>query len=159
LHIIAIGRLRTNARTKAYVAKGVGEGHQKLKPSAALSVISRGRLSRGIRLSMDGKGAWRDNVFVGRVWRSVKYEEVYLKAYESVGHARRSIGDYINLYNRSRARIRELLGVVPAGIGRSANDVVTVPVPPTFVCRHCGSPMVIIDILQRSRPIRAPPVE
>ncbi|WP_155638979.1 IS3 family transposase [Burkholderia multivorans] len=59
-------------------------------------------LSRGIRLSMDGKGAWRDNVFVERVWRSVKYEEVYLKAYESVGHARRSIGDYINLYNQRR---------------------------------------------------------
>jgi putative transposase len=49
-------------------------------------------LDRGIKLSMDGKGAWRDNVFVERVWRSVKYEEVYLKAYESVGHARRSIG-------------------------------------------------------------------
>jgi putative transposase len=55
-------------------------------------------LSRGIRLSMDGKGAWRDNVFVERVWRSVKYEEVYLKAYETVSHARRSIGDYLNLY-------------------------------------------------------------
>ncbi|MBJ9963493.1 transposase family protein [Burkholderia seminalis] len=38
-------------------------------------------LSRGVRLSMDGKGAWRDNVFVERVWRSIKYEEVYLKAY------------------------------------------------------------------------------
>jgi putative transposase len=59
-------------------------------------------LSRGIRLSMDGKGAWRDNVFVERVWRSVKYEEVYLKAYESVSHARRSIGDYMNLYNHKR---------------------------------------------------------
>ncbi|MPW11698.1 transposase [Paraburkholderia sp. CNPSo 3155] len=59
-------------------------------------------LGRGIKLSMDGKGAWRDNVFVERVWRSVKYEEVYLKAYESVNHARRSIGDYINLYNQRR---------------------------------------------------------
>ncbi len=59
-------------------------------------------LSRGIRLSTDGKGAWRDNVFAERVWRSVKYEEVYLKAYESVGRARRSIGDYINLYNQRR---------------------------------------------------------
>jgi putative transposase len=57
-------------------------------------------LNRGIRLSMDGKGAWRDNVFVERVWRSVKYEEVYLKAYESVSHALRSISDYLNLYNR-----------------------------------------------------------
>ncbi|WP_425195007.1 IS3 family transposase [Paraburkholderia kururiensis] len=59
-------------------------------------------LDRGIKLSMDGKGAWRDNVFVERVWRSVKYEEVYLKAYESVSHARRSIGNYINLYNQKR---------------------------------------------------------
>ncbi len=59
-------------------------------------------LSRGVRLSMDGKGSWRDNVFVERVWRSIKYEEVYLKAYESVSHARHSIGDYIDLYNRKR---------------------------------------------------------
>lgn len=59
-------------------------------------------LERGVQLSMDGKGAWRDNVFVERVWRSVKYEEVYLRAYESVTHARRSIGDYIELYNRKR---------------------------------------------------------
>ncbi|QDH60976.1 IS3 family transposase [Pandoraea pnomenusa] len=44
-------------------------------------------LGRGIRLSMDGKGAWRDNVFVERVWRSIKYEEVYLRAYDSVSHA------------------------------------------------------------------------
>ncbi|BCZ84811.1 transposase [Paraburkholderia terrae] len=66
------------------------------------TVFTEAALSRGISLSMDGKGAWRDNVFVERVWRSVKYEEVYLKAYESVGHARRSIGDYINLYNQRR---------------------------------------------------------
>jgi putative transposase len=59
-------------------------------------------LDRGVKLSMDGKGAWRDNVFVERVWRSVKYEEVYLRAYESVSHARRSIGDYMNMYNQKR---------------------------------------------------------
>ena len=41
-----------------------------------------------IAISMDGKGAWRDNVFVERLWRSVKYEEVYLRAYDSVGEAR-----------------------------------------------------------------------
>ena len=66
------------------------------------SAFTEAVLSRGIRLSMDGKGAWRDNVFVERVWRSIKYEEVYLKAYESVSHARRSIGEYINLYNQKR---------------------------------------------------------
>jgi len=57
---------------------------------------------RDIRLSMDGKGSWRDNVFVERVWRSIKYEEVYLKAYESVSQARQSIGAYIELYNQRR---------------------------------------------------------
>jgi putative transposase len=55
---------------------------------------------------MDGKGAWRDNVFVERVWRSVKYEEVYLKAYDSVSHARRSIGNYLSWYNQNRPHSR-----------------------------------------------------
>ena len=50
----------------------------------------------------DGKGAWRDNVFVERLWRSVKYEEVYLRAYESVSEARSSIGRYLDFYNRRR---------------------------------------------------------
>jgi len=56
----------------------------------------------GIAISMDGKGAWRDNVFVERLWRSVKYEEVYLRAYESVSEARISIGRYLDFYNRRR---------------------------------------------------------
>ncbi len=56
----------------------------------------------GIAISMDGKGAWRDNVFVERLWRSVKYEEVYLKAYDSVAEARASIGRYLDFYNRKR---------------------------------------------------------
>jgi putative transposase len=55
-----------------------------------------------IAISMDGKGAWRDNVFVERVWKSVKYEEVYLRAYDSVSHARASIGLYLDFYNRRR---------------------------------------------------------
>jgi len=55
-----------------------------------------------IAISMDGKGSWRDNVFVERLWRSVKYEEVYLRAYESVGEARASIGRYLDFYNRKR---------------------------------------------------------
>lgn len=59
-------------------------------------------LDSKIQISMDGKGAWRDNVFVERLWRSVKYEEVYLKAYESVGQARTSIGKYLEFYNRKR---------------------------------------------------------
>ena len=56
----------------------------------------------GIRISMDGKGAWRDNVFVERLWKSVKYEEVYLKAYNTVSEARTSIAQYFEFYNRRR---------------------------------------------------------
>ena len=59
-------------------------------------------IENGIAISMDGKGAWRDNVFVERLWRSVKYEEVYLKAYDSVSEARASIGRYLDFYNRRR---------------------------------------------------------
>jgi putative transposase len=55
-----------------------------------------------IAISMDGKGAWRDNVFVERLWRSVKYEEVYLKAYDNVSEARASIGRYLGFYNGRR---------------------------------------------------------
>ena len=55
-----------------------------------------------ISISMDGKGAWRDNVFVERLWRSIKYEEVYLKAYQSVSEARASIGRYLHFYNTLR---------------------------------------------------------
>jgi putative transposase len=58
--------------------------------------------SNGIAISMDGKGAWRDNVFVERLWRSIKYEEVYLRAYESVAEARNSIGRYLDFYNGRR---------------------------------------------------------
>jgi putative transposase len=60
-------------------------------------------LAQGCQLSMDGRGAWRDNVFVERLWRSVKYERVYLKAYDSVSAARADIADYINWYNADRA--------------------------------------------------------
>jgi putative transposase len=59
-------------------------------------------LNNVIAISMDGKGSWRDNVFVERIWKSVKYEEVYLKAYASVGEARTSIGRYLDFYNRER---------------------------------------------------------
>jgi putative transposase len=55
-----------------------------------------------IAISMDGKGAWRDNVFVERIWKSVKYEEVYLRAYDSVDQARASLGRYLDFYNSRR---------------------------------------------------------
>jgi putative transposase len=59
-------------------------------------------LDNAIAISMDGRGAWRDNVFVERLWRSVKYEEVCLRAYDSVGEARASLGRYLDFYNRKR---------------------------------------------------------
>jgi putative transposase len=55
-----------------------------------------------IEISMDGKGCWRDNVFVERLWRSVKYEEIYLRAYDTVSTARASIGRYLGFYNGRR---------------------------------------------------------
>jgi len=63
-------------------------------------------LGKGCQLSMDGRGAWRDNVFVERLWRSVKYERVYLKAYDSVSAARADIADYMGWYNAARAHSR-----------------------------------------------------
>ena len=89
--------------------------------AAFISVL----IKNGIAISMDGKGAWRDNVFVERLWRSVKYEEVYLRAYDSVSEARSSIGRYFNFYN-SRRPHSGLDGQTPdeayAAIGTDADD-------------------------------------
>jgi putative transposase len=65
--------------------------------SACLSVIASNHLP-----IKDGKGAWRDNVFVERLWRTIKYEEVYLRAYAGVSEARVSIGRYLGFYNSRR---------------------------------------------------------
>ena len=59
-------------------------------------------LEHDIQISMDGKGRYLDNIFVERLWRSVKYEEVYLKAYENVGEAKAGIGAYLYFYNDER---------------------------------------------------------
>jgi len=56
----------------------------------------------GIQLSMDGKGAWRDNLFIERLWKSVKYEEVYLHAYDTVAEAHRGLACYFTFYNQGR---------------------------------------------------------
>jgi len=56
----------------------------------------------GVRISMDGRGSYNDNLFIERLWRTVKYEEVYLKAYENGRDAKTSIGDYFRFYNTSR---------------------------------------------------------
>jgi putative transposase len=59
-------------------------------------------LDSGTKFSMDGKGAWRDNVFIERFWRTVKYEEVYLRAYETVSDARYHLDRYMTFYNTGR---------------------------------------------------------
>ena len=58
--------------------------------------------AHGIAISMDGRGCWRDNVFVERLWRSIKYEEVYLYAYDTVSEARASLARYVAFYNERR---------------------------------------------------------
>ena len=69
----------------------------------------------GIAISMDGKGAWRDNVFVERLWKSIKYEEVYLHAYDTVSDAKAGLARYIDFYNRRRPH-RALDGVTPDAV-------------------------------------------
>jgi putative transposase len=69
----------------------------------------------GIRISMDGKACWRDNVFVERLWKSIKYEHVYLHAYDSVSDARSKLAGYLDFYNRRRPHT--------ALAGRTPDDV------------------------------------
>jgi putative transposase len=59
-------------------------------------------LARGVQISMDGKGRWLDNIFIERLWRSLKYEEVYLHAYDTVAAAREGIGHYFDFFNNER---------------------------------------------------------
>ena len=61
---------------------------------------------RGCKLSMDGRGSWRDNVFIERLWKSVKYEQAYLHAYDTVSDARKSIMEYMDWYNQKRPHSR-----------------------------------------------------
>lgn len=70
--------------------------------------------NHGIKISMDGKGCWRDNVFVERLWKSIKYEEVYLRAYESVSAAKEGVGRYLAFYNNRRPH-SSLDGATPDG--------------------------------------------
>jgi putative transposase len=71
--------------------------------------------TNGIAISMDGKGAWRDNVFVERLWKTIKYEEVYLHAYDTVSDARAGLARYIDFYNRRRPH-RALDGMTPDAV-------------------------------------------
>ena len=58
--------------------------------------------NHGIQISMDGKGCWRDNVFVDRLWKSIKYEEVYVHAYDTVSAAHQGLERYLTFYNQTR---------------------------------------------------------
>jgi putative transposase len=71
--------------------------------------------ANGIRVSMDGKGCWRDNVFVERLWRTIKYEEVYLHAYGSMDEAKRHLREYLKFYNSIRPH-RSLDGRTPDAV-------------------------------------------
>lgn len=66
------------------------------------AVFTEALSSQGVTVSMDGRGSWRDNIFIERFWRSIKYEEIYLHAYDSVSAARRGIDRYIDFYNSRR---------------------------------------------------------
>ena len=93
----------TDAVEEAITRYGTPEIFNTDQGSQFTSAAFTGLLMRhDIRISMDGKGCWRDNVFIERLWRSIKYEEVYLHAYESVNQARGGIGRYIDFYNTRR---------------------------------------------------------
>jgi putative transposase len=77
---------------------------------------------RGVRISMDGKGRFLDNIFIERLWRSLKYEEVFIKAYTSVAEARSGIGTWLNFYNNER--LHQALGyLTPREIFAAAGPV------------------------------------
>ena len=90
------------------VGGGVGQARQAGDLQHLAPLFTGLLIKNGIAISMDGKGVWRDNVLVERLWRSVKYEEVYLRAYDSVAEARTSIGHYLDFYNGRRPHSRHV---------------------------------------------------
>jgi putative transposase len=97
----------TEALEEALSNYGVPEIFNTDQGSQFTSEAFTGILSaQGVRISMDGKGRWMDNVFIERLWKSVKYEEVYLKGYNSISEARRALDDYFEFYNRKRGHQR-----------------------------------------------------
>jgi len=93
----------TEALEEALKNYGTPEIFNTDQGSQFTSEVFTGILSaHGIKISMDGKGRWMDNVFIERLWKSVKYEEAYLKGYNSIAEARRELGAYFEFYNRTR---------------------------------------------------------
>ena len=91
-----------DALEEAFASSVARRSSTPIKVASSPTVTSWLLKDRGVAISMDGKGAWRDNVFVERFWRSIKYEEVYLRAYESASEAKHFIGRYIAFYNEDR---------------------------------------------------------
>ena len=93
----------SNTLDAGFCAEALKEALGKGKPEVFTSrEFTQVLQDRGVRTSMDGKGRYQDNIFVERLWRTVKYEEVYLKAYVNVGEARRELGAYFRFYNHRR---------------------------------------------------------
>jgi len=93
----------TDALEEAIMRYGIPEIFNSDQGSQFTSDAFTGILTaNGIKISMDGKGRWMDNVFVERLWRSVKYEDVYLKAYESIAETRHGLREYFEFYNSRR---------------------------------------------------------
>jgi len=111
-----------DALTEAIEAYGAPEIFNTDQGSQFTSEAFTGVLSsHGIAISMDGRGRWMDNVFIERLWRSVKYEEVYLKAYDNGTQARQGLGDYFEFYN-SRRRHQALNRSTPDQVYRQTQS-------------------------------------
>ena len=97
----------TEALEEAIMRHGIPEIFNSDQGSQFTSEAFTGILNAiGIKISMDGRGRWMDNVFVERLWRSVKYEDVYLKAYDSIPAARKGLRKYFEFYNSRRRHQR-----------------------------------------------------
>ena len=94
-------RQRRHGHTAGVAPMMFDQGSQ-LTSSAFISLLQE----NGIQVSMDGKGCWRDNVFVERLWKSVKYEEIYLHGYDSVSEVRQALARYFDFYNLNRPGFR-----------------------------------------------------
>ena len=100
----------------------------------------------GVRVSMDGKGRYTDNLFIERLWRSLKYEEVYLKAYTGGRDARIGIGEYFRFYNTERPH-QALEYQTPAEVFISNNHVVTQGIDVLS-----GNPLTSLEALEAAGP-------
>ena len=97
-HNSSCAAIKTSTRRASLLDKQKGVDGSQFPSTDFIKVLA----DRKIKISMDGKGAWRNNVFVERLWRTIKHEEVDLRAYASVTEARTGTGQYLNFYNTRR---------------------------------------------------------